>query len=468
VSLVDRVPKDSVSTLHVVIKSASMECGLSVVETGGQIRWCPESLLSAPLTNLDGVHEVCQQWVEVFRRLQGQGLLPPVMQIRVLVADGCLALLGVPWSHSLKGAASALMQVRQKMFEAGFTLAEDDVLRLDDAPFGVPRLAIAYPAVLLAACYGMAEQLQARLESLLPFSVAGWQALPSLGIRNVRALLILDEGQVSVARTCTAQTARLGEVSLRPVGHQATATGLTQVWQRLSLREPWLANLTAVPVLDLRSGGTSTACVPQTFVLLPLPEQEGAAGALSPALRLAGRLPSIGGGALDAVFSQARSGIWSRLALLGMAFLAASTCFEAIQAHMDVDAAQNALNATVKVRHVSMPAPAWSREELAQINVVNGAIRTLNMPIHELLRALEPPKNMHVAVLSLEVSSAQVQNISSVKIIAEAKTSIDMPHYVAYLAEHKPFEAAYLVRHEMDDSNPEKPYRFTVEALWSD
>ncbi|MCE1187014.1 MAG: hypothetical protein LWW92_15600, partial [Rhodocyclales bacterium] len=213
------------------------------------------------------------------------------------------------------------MQVRQRMLEAGFTLAEDDVLRLDDAPFGMPRLAIAYPATLLAACYGMAEQLQARLESLLPFAVAGWQALPFLGIRNARALLILDEGQVSVARTGTAQTTRLGDVSVRPVGHQATAAGLTQVWQRLSLRESWLADLTTVPVLDLRSGGAS-ACLPQAFVLLPLPEQ-GGAESLSPALRLAGSLPSIEGGALDAVFSQVRYGIWFRLALLGMGLVAA-------------------------------------------------------------------------------------------------------------------------------------------------
>ena len=99
------------------------------------------------------------------------------------------------------------------------------------------------------------------------------------------------------------------------------------------------------------------------------------------------------------------------------------------------------------------------------------AIRELNLPISAILHALQPPQDIRVAVLGLETtnaSSGAAGQPTSVKIMAEARTGADMARYVAFVAERKPFIAAYLTQHEINTSVPEQPYRFTVEALWNE
>ena len=75
---------------------------------------------------------------------------------------------------------------------------------------------------------------------------------------------------------------------------------------------------------------------------------------------------------------------------------------------------------------------------------------------------------MRVAVLSMEAATSEKdEQVAIVKVQAEARTGAEMANYVAFLAERKPFGRAYLVQHEIDETSQERPYRFTVEALWS-
>lgn len=77
--------------------------------------------------------------------------------------------------------------------------------------------------------------------------------------------------------------------------------------------------------------------------------------------------------------------------------------------------------------------------------------------------------DLRVAVLSLTTTPATSSSQASrVKIVAEARTGADMARYVAFLAERKPFTGAYLSEHEIDENAPERPYRFTLEAEWTD
>ena len=148
--------------------------------------------------------------------------------------------------------------------------------------------------------------------------------------------------------------------------------------------------------------------------------------------------------------------------------LAAGACFELLQSNAAFNSALTQLNVATSAA-LPPPSPtAWSRDEIAQVQAVNIAVRELNMPIAPLLRALEPPQDISVAVLNVEMGGAALAQASSVKIVAEAKSSADMPRYVAFVAERKPFTGAYLTRHEIDENNPESRYRFTVEALWSE
>ena len=131
-----------------------------------------------------------------------------------------------------------------------------------------------------------------------------------------------------------------------------------------------------------------------------------------------------------------------------------------------ITARQNAM--TSAVQPVRAPT-IWSREELARVQAVNMAIHELNLPISSILRALEPPPGIRVAVLSMETTgSSSTAHASSIKIVAEARTGEDMTRYIAFVAESKPFTGAYLTRHEIDQASVEQPYRFTVEASWGE
>jgi hypothetical protein len=101
---------------------------------------------------------------------------------------------------------------------------------------------------------------------------------------------------------------------------------------------------------------------------------------------------------------------------------------------------------------------------------VNAAVRELNLPISALLAALQPPADLRVAVLGVDVTSGAqaAAGTSSVKISAQARAGADMARYVAYVAQRRPFDSAYLVRHEIAGDAPDRPYRFTVEAAWKE
>src|SRR5204863_302376 len=71
-------------------------------------------------------------------------------------------------------ASSALELARSHLAATGFDVQAHD-LRRDDAGFGQPALAVAYPAALLQALRAWAGELGAELESVLPASVLAWQ-----------------------------------------------------------------------------------------------------------------------------------------------------------------------------------------------------------------------------------------------------------------------------------------------------
>ncbi|MDR7152741.1 hypothetical protein J2W49_004719 [Hydrogenophaga palleronii] len=117
-------------------------------------------------------------------------------------------------------------------------------------------------------------------------------------------------------------------------------------------------------------------------------------------------------------------------------------------------------------------APPLTKQELQRVPAINHAIRQLNLPVHALLRSLEPPRDLMVAVLSVDSvgqsSSSASGGASSVRIVAQAPHSADMTRYVAFVADRKPFTGAYLRRHEWVDGPQQKLLRFTVEATWND
>ena len=93
----------------------------------------------------------------------------------------------------------------------------------------------------------------------------------------------------------------------------------------------------------------------------------------------------------------------------------------------------------------TLPTPAkWTAEELARIRAVNAAIREINLPIAPVLRALQPPRDIRVALLGIVVEPANASGRSAeganaaLKLNAESASGAEMARYVGYLAERAP------------------------------
>ena len=108
------------------------------------------------------------------------------------------------------------------------------------------------------------------------------------------------------------------------------------------------------------------------------------------------------------------------------------------------------------------PAPVRAPIPEAQASAVNAAVMQLNLPWRGLHDAIQAATPANVALLALEPDAKK----SSVRITAEAKSSDDMIGYVAQLKEVDWFDAVALVRHEINEQDPNRPIRFQVDARW--
>jgi Tfp pilus assembly protein PilN len=99
----------------------------------------------------------------------------------------------------------------------------------------------------------------------------------------------------------------------------------------------------------------------------------------------------------------------------------------------------------------------------AQADAVNAAVLQLNLPWRALHDALQSATPANVALLALEPDAKR----RGLRITAEAKTSGDMVDYVERLRRQGGFVDAVLVRHEINEQDPNRPIRFQVDAGWN-
>ncbi|MFB9241494.1 hypothetical protein IV454_07145 [Massilia antarctica] len=121
---------------------------------------------------------------------------------------------------------------------------------------------------------------------------------------------------------------------------------------------------------------------------------------------------------------------------------------------------------------------ADQRAQDRQLAIIGDAVRQLNLPVTRLVKAVQAPADIHVALLGMDLNSkpeagahqggASSSAAGGLKIAAEAETAGDMTNYVAYLNEQTLFTSVYLVKHELNGAAPNRPYRFQLEAQWQD
>jgi Tfp pilus assembly protein PilN len=124
-----------------------------------------------------------------------------------------------------------------------------------------------------------------------------------------------------------------------------------------------------------------------------------------------------------------------------------------------IDRVEGRINGQVTASDVSQLPPA----KLAEIiKFSNRTIHQLNLPWDILFTQLEAAKNDGVALLGIEPNAKS----NAIKVEGEAKDYAAMLKYVRSLSEQGVLQGVYLTEHKMDDQNPDKPIRFTLEASW--
>lgn len=86
----------------------------------------------------------------------------------------------------------------------------------------------------------------------------------------------------------------------------------------------------------------------------------------------------------------------------------------------------------------------------------------LNLPWGQFFASLEHAKTDNIGLLEI----ATEPKSGAVHITAEARAYPAMLDYVARLSKEPALAEVYLIRHRVDEQNPEKPVQFTVEAIW--
>jgi hypothetical protein len=131
--------------------------------------------------------------------------------------------------------------------------------------------------------------------------------------------------------------------------------------------------------------------------------------------------------------------------------------------------------AKAQPRRAPRPAltPTQQREQDQQTKAAAEAVRQLNLPMARLLKTLQAPADLHVALLGLDLNGRPALDADaahvpsgSLKIAAEAETAQDMLSYLAFLNQQQMFRSVYLVKHEMAGGAADQSYRFQLEAQW--
>jgi hypothetical protein len=399
-------------------------------------------------------------------RSAGAGAAP---ELTVVVAGRWIASAVLPWSPALAQSDTALTYARSQLVSAGFDLEPGDAIRIDDAPYRELRTALVYPAPLLAMLRDAALRLGLVLDSVMALETLAVEAALAQSGPDLAALAVVEGGWVSFHFGERRRMTARGSAS-RLAPSLPRADEVARLWQRLRWRDAALARVNTLAVIDLDGCENDSAWSSAAGLRLI-----GAADAEDPltGLRRTAQRHLRGHHPLDAAAAKPAKRAFGRVGAMLAALALAAAGWAGWQAGATW-ARLGELRREMAAPSVRLPAPrntARSADELARIAAINSAVMSLNLPFAELLSALQPPPDIRVGLLGIDLlasgsSAASMSAGTSLKLSAEAASGAEMTRYVAFIADRRPFVAAYLVNHEVVAADPARPYRFTVEATW--
>lgn len=426
----------------------------------------PEETRLQPL--LDAVASLQQRLPEKMAQIgkSPTGLSP----FHVCVSDYWLAMADFPWNPALLEPDPARTYAFDQLASAGFALDGDERLCLDDRVYGERFLAVAYPQGLDACLTTFSRQQGLRLVSLLPLVIAASAALPRFSAPHDTPFALLEGGWIRFW-FLHARNRRL-----QPLGHRLPvddAAPLPLLWRRQCLRYPALLSNRErdLEMLALdgdcsmpRADGGAWRTVRELS-----PEDDDAES--FPLLAAAASHRSPMSHALDAVSAPAAP---THIQWFSMAALAAAITLVFTLAVLTEMRTAAILPASRDFASIVETAPPLSATERKHVEAVNQAAQSLNLPFDALLRQLRPPLDIRVSPLEIELGTDRQEGLPgdaggrSMKLVMEVPTAEEMTRYVAFLSDRSRFSHVRLARHEINESDASKPYRFVMELRWRD
>jgi len=106
--------------------------------------------------------------------------------------------------------------------------------------------------------------------------------------------------------------------------------------------------------------------------------------------------------------------------------------------------------------------PADVEQSNSEIKMANDVMQKLALPWPALFSSLEEANSDDVALLGVEPDTKK----GMVKVSGEAKNFETLFAYLRKVQASKSMTNVYLQHHQIQDTDPEKPIRFTLEASW--
>lgn len=401
--------------------------------------------------------------------LSGTPAQPPVsltgLRVVVVVAEHWLLYDTLAWQGAL-ASGDLPSAVASQLQTIGADLSLPAVVRYEEAGWGRARWAVAYPAELMLALEQFAQRLGARLASVMP--------MVCLVVRHMQQhtptsrLYAYSEAQTFTV--VEVERGRVLSVLQRPLPASTHANGFVEVntvarlWRSLQMRSPHWASVGELPFLapaemvTEKNGPADTGLKRLTWPAC----ETGVTSPMLPALRNFQATSD----PLNAVASWPRA---PGLQMLVFTLVVAALGLLAWKLTVNARALKHIPSAerSVETNRLSGTPKPLTKMQQEQVVATNAAVRQLNLPAAQILRALKPPPDLRVALLGVDMSdSSGGLSTAKVKIDAETRTGEEMTQYVAFLTQRKPFTQVYLVRHEVMQKMPDSPWRFTLEVLW--
>lgn len=200
-------------------------------------------------------HQACDNpeghWKNALALLQS-GLqeapeLASATPVCISLASRWCQMLRLPWSDALLTPVSAQRFLQNQYMSLYGEQARDWKIELDDAPYGVARMACALEADLLSACEELAQNFGLHLRSVEPLLSLAWRSTLALPGPRVSAFALIEAERLTLAQTQDGRILQCHSEYWQGNWPQA----LRHSWQRYCLREPHLSEVQQVALLNL-------------------------------------------------------------------------------------------------------------------------------------------------------------------------------------------------------------------------